>query len=383
MFNALNRFISRLDSDSPSQNSNHGAFGFQVLRNKSLELAIEPWFDFIVGINGRMIVLLLLPLVFCLLTISKDDSDPSLFAQEVRNCAGSTVTLGLWSAKARNTSGRNFLGALLTFFKGQRTRTTHIPIPASNPSLGLALQWTSLSTASNIWHILDVPASSPADLAGLLPYSDYILGTPEGVLHGESGLGELVEDHIGRPLRLYVYNNEYDVTREITIHPSRDWGGEGALGCVLGYGALHRLPAPLSEPVAGPGETLFETENARFSNEELRPLSDGGDTSQFFVPAAASDTDFLVPALLASPPPTSTPGRKKEKKHHGHSPNKNFMDDYFLEGEKKSRELDHAPRAANTPPPPPKIGPPKAAASPIANMAAQAAETEAGDSDVD
>jgi hypothetical protein len=56
MFNALNRFISRLDSDSPSQTSHHGAFGFQVLRNKNAELAIEPWFDFIIGINGRMIV---------------------------------------------------------------------------------------------------------------------------------------------------------------------------------------------------------------------------------------------------------------------------------------------------------------------------------------
>lgn len=100
----------------------------------------------------------------------------------------------------------------------------HIPILTSNPSLGVTLQWTSLSAASNIWHILDVPAASPADVAGLLPYSDYILGTPEGVLHGEGGLGELVEDHIGRPLRLYVYNNEYDVTREVTIHPSRDWG---------------------------------------------------------------------------------------------------------------------------------------------------------------
>jgi hypothetical protein len=56
MFNALNRFISRLDSDTPVQRSDHSAFGFQVLRNKSPELGIEPWFDFIVGINGRMIV---------------------------------------------------------------------------------------------------------------------------------------------------------------------------------------------------------------------------------------------------------------------------------------------------------------------------------------
>jgi hypothetical protein len=246
----------------------------------------------------------------------------------------------------------------------------HIPIPASHPSLGVTLQWTSLSTASNIWHILDVPVASPADIAGLLPYSDYILGTPEGVLHGESGLGELVEDHIGRPLRLYVYNNEYDVTREITIHPSRDWGGEGALGCVLGYGALHRLPAPLSEPLAGPGETLFETENARFSNEEVRPISNREDASQLFVPAAASaSTDLLVPAQLTTPPATLTSGKKKDKKQYGHTPSKNFIDDYFTEGEKKSRELDHAPSRTpghTPPPPPPKSGPPKASEPPKA-----------------
>lgn len=257
---------------------------------------------------------------------------------------------------------------LIWLSQGQRTRTIHIPISTANPILGLTLQWTSLSTVTNIWHILDVPTNSPADVAGLLPYSDYILGTPEGVLHGESGLGELVEDHIGRPLRLYVYNNEYDVTREITIHPSREWGGEGALGCVLGYGALHRLPAPLSEPVAGPGETLFETENARFSNEEGRPVIKApGDNSQFFVPAAASvsePNDFLVPAQLASPPVAG--GSTGKKKGKGHSPNKAFMDDYFTEGEKKSRELDHAPSARSTPPPPPPKsgGPPKATGPP-------------------
>lgn len=34
----------------------------------------------------------------------KEDSDPNLFAQEVRNCAGGTVTLGLWSAKVISLS---------------------------------------------------------------------------------------------------------------------------------------------------------------------------------------------------------------------------------------------------------------------------------------
>lgn len=60
MFGALNRFISRLDADSEPQpksnSSTRGAYGFQVLRSKNTDLQIEPWFDFIIGINGRTIV---------------------------------------------------------------------------------------------------------------------------------------------------------------------------------------------------------------------------------------------------------------------------------------------------------------------------------------
>ena len=60
MFGALNRFISVLDrTPEDSRNSsagNVGAFGFQVLRNNSQELRLEPWFDFIIGINGRTLV---------------------------------------------------------------------------------------------------------------------------------------------------------------------------------------------------------------------------------------------------------------------------------------------------------------------------------------
>jgi hypothetical protein len=59
MFNALNRFISRLDGDAQPRRDQQGGYGFQVLRNTNLELGIEPWFDFIVGINGRVIVCML------------------------------------------------------------------------------------------------------------------------------------------------------------------------------------------------------------------------------------------------------------------------------------------------------------------------------------
>lgn len=56
MFGALNRFIGRLDGEPPSQNDTRGAAGFQVLRNTNKELTLEPWFDFIIGINGRTLV---------------------------------------------------------------------------------------------------------------------------------------------------------------------------------------------------------------------------------------------------------------------------------------------------------------------------------------
>lgn len=269
--------------------------------------------------------------------------------------------------------------------QGQRTRTLHIPVPADTASLGLTLQWTPLSVVSNIWHILDVPANSPADLAGLLPYSDYILGTPDGVLHGEGGLGELVEDHIGRPLRLYVYNNEYNVTRIVTVQPSRDWGGEGALGCVLGYGALHRLPAPLSEPVHAPGETMFDggdmggstaagaqdcSHHHQFVPASASPLygapplpanmygAAAGVASPTSPPPPPSSADYLIPAQIVgtAPPPSAPPRATKKKERHHHTPN-SMMDDYFKEQEKKSRELDNAPSGRSTPlPPPPKAG---------------------------
>jgi hypothetical protein len=61
-------------------------------------------------------------------------------------------------------------------------------------SLGLSLQWMPLTSTEDVWHILDVTPNSPADVAGLLPYGDYVIGSPEGVVRGESGLGELVED---------------------------------------------------------------------------------------------------------------------------------------------------------------------------------------------
>jgi hypothetical protein len=121
--------------------------------------------------------------------------------------------------------------------------------------------------------------------------------------------------------------------------------------------------------------TLFSTdyvaENARFSNEDGR-TGTNNTTENFFVPAANTQepTEFLVPAqIISQSPPSGAPPPAKKDKRHGHGTGHklpkggNFMDDYFNEGEKKSREVDFAPSAKNTPPPPPpkaKGPPPKA-----------------------
>lgn len=73
----------------------------------------------------------------------------------------------------------------------------------------------------------DIHPNSPAGAAGLRSFTDYIIGTADGVLHDPSDFYLLVEQAYKRPLRLYVYNSDDDSCREVTIVPDLEWGGEG------------------------------------------------------------------------------------------------------------------------------------------------------------
>ncbi|PGH06428.1 hypothetical protein AJ79_06517 [Helicocarpus griseus UAMH5409] len=328
MFGALNRFIARLDSEPVQQQQNpfrDNPHGFQVLRNKNPELPLEPWFDFVIGINGHLI----------------DDPDPNLFATEICNCAGSSVTFEIWSAK------------------GQQIHTITLPVPSDNPTLGVTFQFTPLSSTQNIWHITEILSPlSPAYQAGLLADSDYILGTPSGTLRGESALGELVEDHLDRTLVLWVYNRDFDVVREVELVPRRGWGGEGALGAVLGYGVLHRLPEALGEAVEGPGEVVFETKDQDASSAQNESAPSGGAGSHFLVPANMVSPPPLAPPSTNLNAPKTAPGRHGRKNRHAHHGGNVAFDDYFREGEQRSKEEDFvtSTRGASPVPPPPKIG---------------------------
>ncbi|XP_067219749.1 Golgi reassembly-stacking protein 1a [Chanodichthys erythropterus] len=133
--------------------------------------------------------------------------------------------------------------------------------------LGASVRFCSFHGANeNVWHVLDVEPNSPAALAGLQEHSDFIVGADQ-VLQDSEDFFSLIEAHEGKPLKLLVYNTDTNKCREVVVTPNGAWGGEGSLGCGIGYGYLHRIPAqpdsPKSEkitsPVAGTPEQEFPT----------------------------------------------------------------------------------------------------------------------------
>lgn len=115
--------------------------------------------------------------------------------------------------------------------------------------MGVSIRFCSFEGANeNVWHILEVHPSSPAEAAGLRSFSDYIIGA-DSILHESEDLFTLIETHEGKQLKLYVYNCDEDQCREVVITPNSKWGGDGSrLGAGIGFGYLHRIPIRLSTP---------------------------------------------------------------------------------------------------------------------------------------
>ncbi|XP_052331975.1 Golgi reassembly-stacking protein 1a isoform X4 [Oncorhynchus keta] len=109
--------------------------------------------------------------------------------------------------------------------------------------LGASVRFCSYQGANeNVWHVLDVDVNSPAALAGLQAHSDFIVGADQ-VLQDSEDFFSLIEAHEGKPLKLLIYNTETNACREVVVTPNGAWGGEGSLGCGIGYGYLHRIPS--------------------------------------------------------------------------------------------------------------------------------------------
>lgn len=88
--------------------------------------------------------------------------------------------------------------------------------PNEKSLIGCSIRFCSFERAGeNVWHVLDVAPNSPAEMAGIIPHSDYIIGSPHMTLRSEDDFYALVEEYLGKPLRLYLYNSEWDSCREV------------------------------------------------------------------------------------------------------------------------------------------------------------------------
>uniref|UniRef100_UPI0037E8177D Golgi reassembly-stacking protein 1-like n=1 Tax=Semicossyphus pulcher TaxID=241346 RepID=UPI0037E8177D len=151
--------------------------------------------------------------------------------------------------------------------------------------LGASVRFCSFEGANeNVWHVLDVDASSPAALAGLIAHNDFIVGADQ-VLQDSEDFFSLIEANEGKPLKLLVYNTLTDQCREVVVTPNGAWGGDGSLGCGIGYGYLHRIPTRAAPPntlnksvlqsaVISSSEELVASDNTEVpSVAELSPSS--------------------------------------------------------------------------------------------------------------
>ncbi|RPD62815.1 hypothetical protein L226DRAFT_458135 [Lentinus tigrinus ALCF2SS1-7] len=224
------------------------------------QTTIEPYFDFVVGYKGESFA-------------SNNTVDASELERIVESHEGRTLNLLVWNSKSQDTR-------VVPIVPSRDWSSPHANIPdpqepeaERKPSLlGLSMRMCEPEFAmDNVWHVLDVLEGSPAESAGLVPYGDWIIGWSGGVLSAEGDFYDVVEAHIEKPLRVYVYSYDFDTIREVVLIPNRHWGGEGLLGCVFGFGLLHRIP-PLPadrEPGAIPPELAQDDGSEEFEDQQL------------------------------------------------------------------------------------------------------------------
>ncbi|XP_012994927.2 Golgi reassembly-stacking protein 2 isoform X2 [Esox lucius] len=256
-----------------------GSEGYHVLRvqenSPGHRAGLEPFFDFIVSINNER--------------LNKDnDTLKDLLKASVEK----PVRMLVYSSKTLEL---------------RESTVTPSNLWGGQGLLGVSIRFCSFEGANeNVWHVLEVEPNSPAALAGLRPHTDYIIGA-DTVMNESEDLFSLIETHEGKGLKLYVYNTDTDNCREVVITPNSAWGGEGSLGCGIGYGYLHRIPTrPFEEgkKISFPGHIP--------SGEPNSPLKDGFTEVQLsavtpppVVPSISPGLEDTLSSLsLSSAPPS-------------------------------------------------------------------------------
>ncbi|CAO1630608.1 unnamed protein product [Parajaminaea phylloscopi] len=279
-------------SESKQLSSEAPTSGYHVVRvaaNSPAHLAgIEPFFDFCVGLDGQALSA----------GATGGDEDAMGAWKKLEEKEGTQVTLNVWSSKRQELREVTLVPS-----RSWSTSTSGPSESDAQPSLlGLTLRLCAPHLAlSAVWHILDILEESPAESAGLVPFGDYVIGWAGGVLKHEGDFYELVEAHEGRPLRLYVYNSDYDHTREVIIVPNREWGGEGLLGCGVGFGLLHRIPRPQDRPPVLEAPEGSQQQDATLSSQPGQAAGEDDNISQLTESANQSLSNMAIPKSSTDP----------------------------------------------------------------------------------
>ena len=126
-------------------------------------------------------------------------------------------------------------------------------------------------------YIEDVSPDSPAEKAGLIAKSDYIIGSPEAELNCLEDIWKLTKINIGQKVPLIIYRildsegNNWNKKREIIeieIIPDDTWGGKGIIGCKIHTGVNFTIPVEenLSE------ENIEDSDEIMNTNEENKEV---------------------------------------------------------------------------------------------------------------
>ncbi|KAK6292602.1 hypothetical protein J4Q44_G00371860 [Coregonus suidteri] len=255
-----------------------GSEGYHVLRvqenSPGHRAGLEPFFDFIISISDTRL-----------------NKDNDTLKDMLKVNVEKPIKMLVYSSKTLEL---------------RETTVTPSNMWGGQGLLGVSIRFCSFEGANeNVWHVLEVEPNSPAALAGLRPHTDYIIGA-DTVMNESEDLFSLIETHEGKGLKLYVYNTDTDNCREVVITPNSEWGGEGSLGCGIGYGYLHRIPTqPFEEgkKISFPGQ---------IPSEPVSPLKDGFTEVQLSavspqpaVPSAPTGLEqHLSDLSISSAPPT-------------------------------------------------------------------------------
>uniref|UniRef100_A0A3Q0SN21 PDZ GRASP-type domain-containing protein n=1 Tax=Amphilophus citrinellus TaxID=61819 RepID=A0A3Q0SN21_AMPCI len=190
-------------------NSGYHVHGVQE-DSPALKAGLEPFFDFILSIGNTRL-----------------NKENDLLKDLLKANVEKAVKLEVYNSKTQRV---------------RELEVTPSNMWGGQGLLGASVRFCSFEGANeNVWHVLDVEPNSPAALAGLNAYIDFIVGADQ-VLQDSEDFFSLIEANEGKPLKLLVYNTKTDQCREVVVTPNGAWGGEGSLGCGIGYGYLHRIP---------------------------------------------------------------------------------------------------------------------------------------------